>query len=86
MDPHIGDGDAPFGQLLVQIDVIHKGPAGQEVAFEVLHPRLNLAFGLGAVRRADTRLELQYSAKALKVAFQTIRPSVVPRHTVRGRS
>src|SRR6266436_2961327 len=30
--------------------------------------------------------KLQYSAKALKVAFQTIRPSVVPRHTVRGRS
>jgi len=47
MDPHIGDGDAPFGQLLVQIDVIHKGPAGQEVAFEVLHPRLNLAFRQG---------------------------------------
>src|SRR5207247_109954 len=66
MDPHVGDGDAPLGQLLVQIDVVHEGAAGQEIALEVLHPRLDLAFGLGAVRRADARLEAPVLGEGLE--------------------
>src|SRR2546428_1519566 len=66
MDPHVGDGDAPLGQLLVQIDVVHEGAAGQEIALEVLHPRLDLAFGLGAVRLADARLEAPVLGEGLE--------------------
>src|SRR5262249_12059619 len=66
MDPLIRDGAAPLGELLGEIDVIHEAPTGQEVALEILDPRLNLPFGPGAVGLAEPWLEAPVLGKGLE--------------------
>lgn len=55
MDASIGDLGLPGGQLHVEVVNIVEGPARREVALDVLHARLDLALGLGAIRLAQTR-------------------------------
>jgi hypothetical protein len=65
VDPRIGDGGRPFGELLVQVDVVHEVTAGEEIALEVFDARLDLAFGLGPIGLTESGLE----APVFRVSF-----------------
>jgi hypothetical protein len=53
----VGDGRVPFVELGLEIHEIHKRPSGQEVPFQILHPRFDFALGLRPIGTAHTRLK-----------------------------
>ena len=57
VDPHVGDLGLPLPELRAQVLLVDEDPPGEEVALEVLHARLHLPLGLGAVGPAEMRLE-----------------------------
>jgi hypothetical protein len=48
MDPHVGDVVEPLPSLLIEIGVIEKPPAVDEIVAQIAHRTLDFAFGLRA--------------------------------------
>ena len=67
----------PLIELGLEVHDVHEASAGREVAFDVFHARFDLALGLCPVGAAQPSRgsNPQYSENALKVGFQTRRPS-----------
>ena len=77
---HVSDLGLPCRQLRVEVLEIGEAAPGNEVALDVLHPRLDLALGLGSVRAAQPhrkapvvgeRRERVVQARAASVLDQT---------------
>src|SRR3954454_7381785 len=64
--PAIGYRGVPFVELLLHVDDVDELTPGQEIALDVLHPRFNLALGLGTVSPAHVRIEAPVLGKGME--------------------
>ena len=71
----IGDRRVPLAQLLTQILDIDEGSARQEVALDVLDPRLDLALSLSTIRAAQPRLPSVLCADSAATSWALHLPS-----------
>jgi hypothetical protein len=76
--PHIGDLVEPVAALLIEIGIIGKRPAVDEIVAEIAHGTLDFALGLRAVRPTRTRRDAPVMREAEKLEIAHERATLQP--------
>ncbi|ABR91471.1 Hypothetical protein mma_2800 [Janthinobacterium sp. Marseille] len=80
MDAHVGHLGLPGAQLLIEVVQVAEGTPRHEVALDILHARLDLALGLGAIGLAQPDPEAPMLSKGLEGGVEAAALAIVVHH------